>query len=258
MKLAFLLSACALFVASYAALMPDRASAANIAFDGGYVRLSGTIEPGDTQKIIALIRESPSEFAKRNWKLDSNGGDISEAMKIGDLVKNLYVTVNVIDPIVVTPPKARCASACFFIYVSALSRNAQYGSIGVHRPYFPPEVFANLSPAEAEREYARLSKGVRDFLVDRGVPNAIIETMFALASNEIRWLSDSELDSIGDGPAWFDQYLVSKCGFNKRMFLAAVTQDPQKAKAWGKCEEEFSYNEELNAISKYLQTRARP
>lgn len=242
---------------SFLALMPNRAVAADIAIDGQYVRLSGTIEPGDTQKIIALIRESPSEFAQRNWQLDSNGGDILEAMKIGDLVKNLYVSINVTNPTDFSP-KTRCASACFFIYVSAVSRNAIDGSIGVHRPYFPPEVFANLSPAEAERKYAQLSKGVRDFLVDKGVPNAIIEEMFGLASNEIRWLSARELDAIGDSPAWFDQYLVSKCGFNNRMFLAAATQNPQQAKAWAMCESVFTYNEELNAISKYLPTPSRP
>lgn len=217
-----------------------------------FIHLRGEIVRGDSQKIIALIRKSPEEFLIHDWQLDSNGGDILEAMKIGDLIKDLYITVNI------TAAGARCASACFFIYVSALNRNAHEDAVGVHRPYFPDEYFANLTPEQAEAKYAQMSKSVRTFLVEKGVPNALIERMFSLASNEVYWLNGSDLEDLGNSPAWFDQYLVAKCGFNNRMFNeAAARHDEAQAKKWARCATDIEYAQGLIAVEKYVRKLPR-
>lgn len=236
-------------------LLASHAVAADIYIDNNlgehhYIHLSGEIARGDYQKIISLMRKSPDEFLKYDWQLDSNGGDILEAIKIGNLIKELYERVNVADE---TNLGARCASACFFIYVSAVSRNAINGVVGIHRPYFSQNYFANLSPEDAEKKYAQLSKSVRDFLADKGVPDALIEHMFSLASNEIYWLNGYDLQNIGDRPAWFDQYLLSKCGFNSRMFLGAVDRnDIGQARRWSTCESEILYSQGVKGIAKYV------
>jgi hypothetical protein len=237
-------------------LLASHAVAADIYIDGAFgehrfIHLRGDIVRGDYQRIISLIKNSPDDFLRYDWQLDSNGGDILEAIKIGKLIKELYERVNVADKMNLG---ARCASACFFIYVSAVSRNALNGAVGIHRPYFSQDYFANLAPEDAEKKYAQLSKSVRNFLADKGVPEALIEHMFSLASNEIYWLNDYDLESIGDRPAWFDQYLLSKCGFNSRMFLDAVERhDVDQARRWSMCESEVLYSQGRNAVAKFTR-----
>jgi hypothetical protein len=226
------------------------ALAADIYVQNRFLHFQGEIVRGDYQRVLSVIRKDPDEFLRYDWQLNSGGGDILEAIKIGDLIKDLYLRINVADE---HNRDARCASACFFIFVSSVSRNAIDGTVGIHRPYFAQGYFANLSPEDAQKKYAQLTKTVRDFMSKNDVPDALIGRMFGLASNEIYWLDGGDLESIGDRPAWFDQYLLSRCGFNSRMFLAAVYRhDVARAKAWAVCEAEISYAEGTKRIAKYL------
>src|ERR1700730_2487508 len=95
--------------------LAPQASAADIVIYNSFKRLTGEIAGGDSQKIITLIRKSPEEFGKYDWQLDSDSGDILEAMRIGNLIKELYDRVNVADK---TNLGARCVSACF-LFTSA-------------------------------------------------------------------------------------------------------------------------------------------
>lgn len=218
-----------------------------------WLRLEGEIVKGDYERVVALIRSSPDKFLSHSWQLNSPGGDVVEAMRIGDLLKDLYMTVNVADS---KNPKSVCASACFFIYVSALNRNAIVGSVGVHRPYFHPSYFSDLPPPAAELRYQQYSIQVRGYLQSRGVPDSLIARMFSMASNEAYWLTESELDVVGSKPAWFDQYILSRCGFNSRMFFETVlAKGYAQAKEWANCEQKIMIEQGRLNIAKYLSGR---
>ena len=189
------------------------------------VRIVGEIKVGDLERLRALIRSDVSRFKRSTIVLASNGGDILEAMKIGDLIRSSYVSVFVNKDIGI------CASACFLIYVSAVERGATYPAVGVHRPYFGEEHFAGLSVKDAERKQSKLYAALREFLRSRDVPQAIQERMFALASSEIYWLTFDDLDRIGPRAHWYDELMVSRCGLDKRLERGFIEMGDRFAEA---------------------------
>jgi len=143
------------------------------------VILSGEIKSGDYARLLTFIRKDPYGFRARTIVLASPGGDLIEAIRIGRVVRATYQSV------FVNPAIGRCASACFLIYVAAVSRNANVPSLGIHRPYFEPYNFAKLSLAQAEAKHKALLREVRAYLEANEVPQYLIEKMFALSSEQI-------------------------------------------------------------------------
>jgi len=203
------------------------AFASEITLDDAGIHLRGEIQPGDYQKMLRIMNTYPPDFLSARLWLDSNGGSVEEAIKISGFVRDLYLPVLV-------PPGSHCASACFLIFVSAVTRAAVGNVVGVHRPYFSLESFAGLPPNEADRKYRNMAESVKTFLERNDVPRSIIEHMFSLASNEIYWLDDNDLHDLGHRPAWYDQYILSKCGFDTKMQEDA--NDDPKVQSWLDCE----------------------
>lgn len=175
------------------------------------VVITGEITPGDYERLLDFIEQDPVRFRASPILLASPGGDLVEAMKIARLIKSTYQFV------FVNGAKGSCASACFFIYVSAIERGATNRALGIHRPYFAPENFARKRLAEAEEMQQRLLKEARTFLEDREVPQYLIEEMFSRASDEVYWLDTADIDRIGERAHWYDQILVDRCGLNKEL-----------------------------------------
>lgn len=120
---------------------------------------SGEIKSGDSQKIISAVAAGC-----KNLRLDSTGGDVYEAMRMGRVIRRAEILVMV-------PDSAKCASACIYLFAAGVTRGA-FGPILVHRPYLT-ELGASLDKtsdifASVEREsknYFR-SMNVREQLFD--------------------------------------------------------------------------------------------
>jgi hypothetical protein len=115
----------------------------------GKVVLEGTIVSGDYDKLLSFVDANEA----RSIYLASPGGSVTEAIKIGRLVRALKLETIV--PVQVggdlrekltewhklTNPKANymCASACFFVFVAGVKRRDHdlLGDpiLGIHRPY---------------------------------------------------------------------------------------------------------------------------
>ncbi len=164
---------------------------------------SGEIRSGDFDRLRALLRKDFEAYIKsdRTITLSSNGGDIIEAIKIGGLLKQMYAEI-LLD--------GDCASACFFLYISAVERNFT-GRIGIHRPYFEQRYFAGLRPPDAEKKHFELTKMLNTFLESNDVPRDLIDKMNSTSSKEIYWLSEKEIEAIGRYPNWFEEFLLAKC-----------------------------------------------
>lgn len=175
------------------------------------VVIKGKIVPGDYERLLDFIEDDPARFRASLILLASPGGDLVESMKIARLVKSTYQSV------FVNGAKGSCASACFFIYVSAVERGATNRALGIHRPYFAPENFARKRLAEAEEMQRKLLKEARAFLEDREVPQYLIEEMFSRASDEVYWLDTADEERIGERAHWYDQVLVDRCGLDKEL-----------------------------------------
>jgi hypothetical protein len=175
------------------------------------VVIQGEIQEGDFDRLKQFIRKDFRRFHARMIVLASPGGDLLEAIRIGNLIRSTY------QPVFVNSKIGRCASACFLIYVAAVERSAVPSAVGIHRPYFFSTESARLSLSDAEKRQRSLDEQVRKYLEDHEVPRYLIERMFSLSSKEIYWLDVNDLARIGARANWWDQVLVDRCKLNKRL-----------------------------------------
>jgi hypothetical protein len=244
------------------------AKAANIEVKGrgsSYsVIINGQIEKGDYSKFmdklsqafalssaesmesfIKLKNDNPIAYKKYMEKyndpmgsvnigiwLNSIGGDVVEAMKIGGAVRDMLLPTSTGFYFVYEEKSEEksqvmtCMSAGFFIWIAGVDRNAyippSYGnksSLGIHRPYWDKEYFKNLSSEEAEREYGRLENTAKQYLQAMGLPDKYITKMFNVPSNEVYFLSEDEIDSLEGKIPYFEELLLSRCeSFTKQEF----------------------------------------
>lgn len=131
--------------------------------------------------------------------LNSQGGDGIAAIEVGRLLREAHAHVFVTD---------KCASACVFILMGGVVRQAPELSIGIHKARLTGiskktgeriEINADANPKTA----AILAEGNRklqEYVKDMGMSKEFFEQMEATPVNRIRWLSRIEaraLDIIG-------------------------------------------------------------
>jgi hypothetical protein len=180
----------------------------------GPLVFSGEIEPGDYDRLLSKILDDENRFfAENKIILASDGGDVSEALKIAKLIKSLY------SEIIVGPQTGRCVSACFLIYAAAHQRGTEGERlIGINRPYIV-DASAATAVAAANTGDAGIAESdalarVRGFLHENEVPDYLIEEMFRHASDDAYWLSVDDEKTLGSRSRALNQYLAAKCGWD--------------------------------------------
>ena len=190
--------------------------------DNPYLLLKGEIVPGDYERLLRFAINNNIDLTRSRFILWSPGGDVSEGLKIGNLLKHVYATV------AVGPVYGQCASACFIIFASAVERASGSGLVGIHRPYVSSERLQQLSPSQAESLETRALEDAERYLHELRVPTHLVDAMFENASTEIHWLSDDELDhQLGRRPPWYEELLIARCGLDKSA-EAKYLSDPEK------------------------------
>lgn len=177
------------------------------------LRMQGPIEKGDLDRLIVELgqadggRAGQRFFQERQilW-VNSPGGSVDEALRIADFVRRSLIPVWVLD---------RCESACFLILAAAVERQLG-GKIGIHRPYFGDESVSTIGLEESQRRYAQMSARYYSMLEQFEVPRQIVDRMRSMASTEVHYLTKNERELMGERQPWFEQYLISKCGLDKR------------------------------------------
>jgi hypothetical protein len=177
--------------------------------------LSGEIKTGDYQKIKRILLKR--DVLPRTISLDSPGGDIEEAIRIGRFLRRALFQSTISE-------YGQCDSACFILWASAVRRfpaavwldhdTAKWeGQLGLHRPYFDRSRYAQLTPIDARNAYQELDTSVRDYLVELKVPTDIIERMFRTKSTDAEYIADVALiDKLGQEAPYFEEWLIAKCG----------------------------------------------
>jgi ATP-dependent protease ClpP protease subunit len=170
------------------------------------IYIKGKIQKGDARHFENFLkkvkqRKQPIEYAD----LDSPGGNIIEAIKIGKIIRKNYIRTHVIYD-------NFCGSACFLIWAAGVERLFYDDRrIGIHRPYFEKDYFKGLTAQEAEFKYTEMSNSVRSYLRDINIPNNVIEKMFNSSSDEIHFLSRQTLRQLRKVP-FFDEWIIANCG----------------------------------------------
>jgi hypothetical protein len=104
-------------------------------------RLSGTIESGDYDRLLALISKNQRSFNNLDARtsticLTSPGGSYSEGLKIAELIFNRSMSTLI-------EPKSECYSSCAIIFMAGVTPNrlmplrllSARGVLGFHAPY---------------------------------------------------------------------------------------------------------------------------
>lgn len=191
--------------------------------------IEGIIKPGDFEKFQSKLVEKkapPEEFF-----LNSPGGDVREALKIGRLVRKLLLDTTV--PALTRQEKPKklicwiqtgrvearefkrgdeciCASACFFIYVAGIYRRGNY--VAVHRPYVNKTDTADISLKSYVKKYQGVKKEIRDYLSDMGVSDKWYEILISTPSHDARFLTEEETSEfLIKRPAEIEEWVFSKC-----------------------------------------------
>lgn len=166
------------------------------------LNLSGTIEKGDFDKIVRIFRQERN--FPRVATIESPGGNILEAIKIAKLFRKGRVMVWAVS--------GTCNSSCFLIVAGSALREVEV-DIGLHRPRYDDSYFAGLAAEDAEKEYKKLNRLVRQFLKESYVPEDIVDMMISTSSDKAIYLTPEEFERrIGKISPDYEEWLLAKCG----------------------------------------------
>ena len=151
---------------------------------GVIVSVVGEIAPGDANAFATTVKQANGEGKfVASIRLNSEGGNLLEAVKLADAVRFGKMATNV-------GRDATCASACFLVFAAGNTKFANYDAkIGVHGA--SDEYGKETVQAEAATvSMARIAK-------ELGVPSEIIGRMVVTPPDEMVWLTPQDLQSMG-------------------------------------------------------------
>ena len=158
------------------------------------VTIEGRIAPGDFVKFAALVLATPG--ANVVW-LASPGGNMSEALRIGRLIRQLAMEVRApadrAQPLVHLQDSDNntCASACFFLYVAGVNR--QGSVLGIHKPALPADEYFAVGLDGAVAAHQRIEEATVAYLDLMGAPARYARLMLTTSSGEMLWLSPDDI-----------------------------------------------------------------
>lgn len=194
---------------------------------GCSILMRGKIERGDRERLLQALStplNAPGFF--RTLVLDSPGGDVQEAFMLSEVVVRaaLNTSTYALGNPDFASSKTMCVSACFLVWVAGAERDqGSFGflagkknhGIGLHRPFFAAEAYAQLDASTAAQRQQELFTKVRAYLRRYDVPDAMIDEMMNRSSREIYWLSslDDPFALSGRAP-WFEELMIARCRFD--------------------------------------------
>ncbi len=179
------------------------------------ILIEGPIVKGDFERFeyLALSLSDPDTV----W-LASPGGDLAEAMKIGQLIRKMKLAVWAPESnkklwsfmIHVNDPRNNlCAGACFLIYASGVDR---YGDVlGIHQPHLAEEDLRSMSMEQTASGQFSTNEVTSTYLREMGIPDSIIEKMNSTEQNDIQWLKENEVKTLSGTIPEYQDWLDAEC-----------------------------------------------
>lgn len=196
-----------------------RSISINKAWENYTITIRGEIVPSDIVRLKSSLNSvelglSDSAYTIESTiiHLDSPGGDAEAAMQMGGLIRRLNLKTNV---------TRSCASSCVFLLAAGVERGSItelnkeiFGirpRIGIHRPHL--YMARGSESQENLRERMRSIKtNMEQYLDNMGISSQLIEMIFSLPPETIRWLEEDEarlLGILGTDSAW-DEYKTAQ------------------------------------------------
>ena len=196
-------------------------------FEVSWTDHCGTVDSDDwCESIIYVSGEITAKTAERFEKalgqvhqhrrliivLDSLGGSVSAAMRIGRLIRSAGGRT------VVEDNGGTCASACVLIFSAGLSRvvgghlshggplaslglvpvSQEPAKIGIHRPALA-DATPETNMATVKTAAQRVEKELREYAGEMNISARLIDDMLAIPPEQVRWLSEQDRQNYGLG-----------------------------------------------------------
>lgn len=188
---------------------------------GKVLWMKGEIAQGDLTRLQSYLAGNGEAFVDHGGRVvfSVDGGDVEEAILIGRFLRDAMAEAWLPDA-----SRTRCVSACFFMFVGAVTRVAVAGALGIHRPRFDATDLADASAVAARRRYDAMSEAAWSYLDALLVPRYLTEKMLTMPWEETFWLSREDLDRLGGTQPWFDDFSAARCdvepGLERRLRTA--------------------------------------
>lgn len=202
------------------------------------LEISGVIIKGDYKNLKRLLLSKRDNFVafQRLVYLNSTGGDVDEALKIGSLIKKNFSYTVVADGEV-------CFSSCFLIWAGGASRIfMDTAKLGIHRLALNSK---EISVNKTEKMTAPISRKVDVYLKDNGIPQKVIDRMNETTPSDIfvittNWLIKEDLVSSMEEQKSFIEVVEKECGPNAWVVFKRTGKDPGEefSKSWSACKNE--------------------
>lgn len=187
------------------------------------LQIKGSITPkliGQVKAAVAQVSGDPIP-AGLIVLLDSPGGDGLAAIEIGRLLRQAQAHVFV---------TGSCASACVFIFMGGVVRQALSGALGIHRARLTRLDRGTQKRVDVDHQRdlsakARLQEGdqkIRAYVQEMGILAQFSAAMNEVPPERMRWLSQAEgrdLGVIGFDPQYFAarrDFVFQRLGTNPR------------------------------------------
>ena len=157
---------------------------------------AGEIKQGDAARLLNFI-DVTSKVLSSNFKrpvrvgkiyLHSNGGNLFEAMKIGRVIRNNLISVQVTHDSV-------CYSACVIAYLGGVIR-IPVGPMGIHS-FYSSEFVGAVNFASSSKKYNEIAESVTGYMREMRVTTALLDEMMKVSHKSIKILDFDEMKQFG-------------------------------------------------------------
>jgi hypothetical protein len=136
----------------------------------------------------ALFQKQKANYVTPMVHVNSEGGSVSSAIRIGRMLRDLNAWTMV-------PAAGTCSSSCVFLLIGGVNRDV-WGRVGVHRPYFE-SLDRRRTQAEVSADIRGLDAMIITYLRDMNISSNFLDFMKGVPPDQMRWLSDSDLQTFG-------------------------------------------------------------
>lgn len=255
------------------------------------VTVEGIIERGDAARFDEAVRTAitSSPFERLVIALNSPGGNVGEAMKMGETIRAVLAATTTFGADVWLPEHSsrgpilgglatflveyihlgeplpelpKCWSACTLLFVSGvvhLPRDntdmrsegniIRIPTIGVHRPAFVGDMFGRLPPREAQRAYTRMLDEMAEFLSSMGATEEFVRLSMSTPASQIELIPSSKMSEFVAVP-FYEEWLSARCPVDYSSFTEEELQIEQKIYKM--------YESEYDEILRWDQISPRP
>jgi ATP-dependent protease ClpP protease subunit len=148
-----------------------------------FIYMEGEFGVDTYEKFLHFINKLNQPI--KEIKINSNGGVLSSALKIGKYVHDHKFKTGVDD-------EMRCYSACGFVYFAGVKKSIQgRGEIGLHRPYVPGVADTMQSINQTKKQYIKYWNYIK-------APKSLYDEMMEVDRDDLFLLNKNNIDEYID------------------------------------------------------------